>query len=142
MPPLDPRYKERYEYNYDQSKRLTERKEYDNRGQLSGIYKFNYKDNLMEEKWFGADGELNSTKRRQFDKNGNEIKYEFWWYEETDKVVETYEYKKIDKFGNWTERRVVKTIIERGLTRTRTSNEFRLRLPIMNNNDVCREFKF
>jgi hypothetical protein len=125
LPPPDPRYEDRYEYKYDDSKRLIERKEYNNRGKLSGIYTFTYKDNVMEEKWFGADGKLNSTKRRQLDKNGNNIKYEFWWYDDTDKEVETYDYKKFDRFGNWTERQVVKKITDRGLIRTRTSNEFR-----------------
>jgi hypothetical protein len=125
LPPPDTRYEYRYEYKYDTSKRLIERKRYDNRGKLMGIYTFTYKDDLMEEKWFGADGKLNSTERRQLDKNGNELKYEFWWYEQTDKEVETYDYKKFDRFGNWTERRVVKKITDRGLIRTRTSNEFR-----------------
>lgn len=125
LSPLDSRFDERYEYKYDGSKRLIERKEYNNRGTLSRIFTFIYKDDLMEERWFSPDGKLISTKRRQLDKNRNEIKYEFWWYEQTDKEIETYEYKKFDQFGNWTERRVVKTIIDRGLNRTRTSNEFR-----------------
>lgn len=125
LPPADERYEERYAYKYDDLKRLVERKEYDNRGKLSGIYTFTYNGDLMEEKWFGTDGELNSTKRRKFDKNGNEIKYDFWWYEQTDKEVETYDYKKFDKFGNWMERRVVRTITDRGMIRTRTANEFR-----------------
>jgi hypothetical protein len=125
LPPPDLRYEYRYANRYDASKRLSERKEYDNRGELNSTYAFIYKDDLMEEKWFGADGELNSTKRRQLDKNGNELKYEFWWYEETDKEVETYDYQKFDRFGNWTERRVVKKITDRGLIRTRTSQEFR-----------------
>ncbi|HEX8251469.1 MAG TPA: hypothetical protein VF599_25065, partial [Pyrinomonadaceae bacterium] len=94
-------------------------------GTLSRIFTFTHKEDLMEEKWFSPDGKLISTKRRQLDKNGNEMKYEFWWYEQTDKEVETYDYKKFDRFGNWTERQVVKTITDRGLTRTRTSNEFR-----------------
>lgn len=125
LPPPDTRYEYRYEYRYDNSKRLIERKEYDNRGELRSVYTFTYKDDWMEEKWFGADGKLNNTKRRQIDKNGNELKYEFWWYEQSDKEVETYEYKKFDRIGNWTERKVVKKITDRGLTRTRTSNEFR-----------------
>lgn len=125
LPPPDPRYKYRYEYRYDASRRLAERKEYDNRGILRAVYTFTYKDDLMEEKKLGVDGKLISTKRQQLDKNGNELKSEFWWYEETDKDVETYDYKKFDRFGNWTERRVVKTIADRGLIRTRTSNEFR-----------------
>ena len=125
LPPSDPRFGERYEYKYDTSKRLIEIKEYDNRGTLSRIFTFTHKEDLMEEKWFSPDGKLISTKRRQLDKNGNEMKYEFWWYEQTDKEVETYDYKKFDRFGNWTERQVVKTITDRGLTRTRTSNEFR-----------------
>lgn len=125
LPPADRRYEERYAYKYDDLKRLVERKEYNNRGKLSGIYTFTYKIDLMEEKWFAAEGKLNSTKRRQLDKNGNELKYEFWWYEHTDKEIETYDYKKFDRFGNWTERRVVRNITDRGLTRTRTANEFR-----------------
>lgn len=125
LPIPDPRYEYRYEYKFDNSNRITERKEYDNRDKLRRIYKFTYKADLMEEKWFDTDGKLISTKRRQFDKNGNEIKYEFWWYEQTDREIENYTYKKSDKSGNWTERQVIKTVIERGLTRTRTSNEFR-----------------
>lgn len=125
LPTPDLRYKDSYKYKYDASKRLIERKEYNNRSELKGLYTFTYKDDLVEEKWFGANGKLNSTKRRKFNKNGNEIKYEFWWYDETDKEVETYDYKKFDQTGNWTERQVVKTIIDNGLTRTRTSNEFR-----------------
>jgi hypothetical protein len=125
LQPADPRFGNRYEYKYDASKRLIERKEYDNRGELESIYTFTYKDDWMDEKWLSPEGKLISTKRRQLDKNGNELRYEFWWYEQTDKEVETYDYKKFDRFGNWTERRVVKTITDRGLTRTRTSNEFR-----------------
>lgn len=125
LPSPDPRYEDRYEYRYDALKRLIRRKEYDNRGILRAVYTFTYKDDSMEEKWLGVDGKLISTKRRQLDKNGNELKSEFWWYEDTDKDVETYDYKKFDRFGNWTERRVVKTITDRGLIRTRTSNEFR-----------------
>lgn len=124
--PPDPRYEYRYEYKYDTSKRIIERKEYNNQGELSGIYTFTYKDDLMDEKWFSVNGKLNSTKRRQFDKNGNEIMYEFWWYEETDKEVETYDYKKFDQFGNWTERQVIKKITDRGMLRTRTSKDVRM----------------
>jgi hypothetical protein len=124
-PPPDPRYEYRYEYSFDSLKRLTERKEYDNKGAVTGVYTFTYKDNLLEEKWFAVDGKLNSTKRRRVDKNGNELTYEFWWYNEKDKEVDTYDYKKFDQFGNWTERQVVKKITDRGLTRTRTSTEFR-----------------
>jgi hypothetical protein len=125
LPPADERYEERYSYKYDDSKRLIERNEYDNRNKLAGVYRLTYKDDWMDEKWFTAEGKLNSTKHRQFDKNGNEIKYEFWWYEETDREEEKYDYKKSDRFGNWTERQVVKTITDRGLLRKRTSNEFR-----------------
>jgi len=124
LPTPDPRYEYRYEYIFNDLNKVIEKKEYDNRGKLIRIYQFTYKADLMEEKRFDTDGKLISTKRRQFDKNGNEIKYEFWWYEQTDKEIENYTYKKFDKSGNWTERQVVKTIIERGLTRTRTSNEF------------------
>lgn len=125
LPTPDLRYKDRYEYKYDASKRLIERKEFDNRGKLSGTYALTYTSGGMEEKRFAADGKLNSTKRRQLDKNGNELMYEFWWYDDTDKEIETYDYKKFDRSGNWTARQVVKKITDRGLTRTRTSNEFR-----------------
>ncbi|HMS40163.1 MAG TPA: hypothetical protein PKE69_08060 [Pyrinomonadaceae bacterium] len=123
--PSDPKYKDRYEYKYDDSKRIIERKRYDNQDELRAIYKITYENDLMEEKRLDASGKLISTQRRNFDSDGNEIKYEFWWYENTDKEVETYEYKKFDAAGNWAERRVVKTIINRGLMRTKTSNEFR-----------------
>lgn len=125
LPPADTRYENRYEYKFDGSKRIVEEKVYDNRGALSRLNTFIYKDSLMEEKRFDADGKLISTKRHEFDKKGNEVKYEFWWYNEPDKEIETYDYDKFDQFGNWTKRRVVKMIIDRGLTRTKTTNEFR-----------------
>jgi hypothetical protein len=125
LPPSDPRFGARYEYKFDGSKRLIEKKVYNNRGVLSEVFSLTYKNELTEEKWFLPSGKLISTKRRQLDQNGNPLKYEFWWYEQTDKEIESYEYKKFDRFGNWTQRRVVKTIIDRGLNRTRTTNEFR-----------------
>ena len=125
LPEPDPRFEDRYSYRFDKSKRLIERKEYDNRGKLSGTYTLTYTVSGREEKWFGADGKLNSTKRWQLDKNGNELTYKFWWYEDTDNETEAYKYEKFDRFGNWTHRRVIKTLTDRGLVRTRTSNEFR-----------------
>ena len=43
LPPSDPRYGERYEYKYDASKRIIEQKVYNNRGTLSRIFTFIYK---------------------------------------------------------------------------------------------------
>ncbi len=79
LPPADPRYGNRYAYRYDTLKRLIERKEYGNRGVLWRVYTFTYQDDWVEEKWLSPDRKLVSTKRRQLDKNGNELKYEFWW---------------------------------------------------------------
>ncbi|HQU83811.1 MAG TPA: hypothetical protein PKY59_11825 [Pyrinomonadaceae bacterium] len=126
LPPPDTRFENRYEYKFDAAKRLIKTTEYDNRGRLNAVYTYEFKaGNIMLEKWFNAEGKLNSTKRRKLDNKGNELTYEFWWYQQTDKETEAYEYKKFDSFGNWTERRVVKTIVERGLKRIRTSDEFR-----------------
>lgn len=123
--PVSKAYEYRYEKRFDEFNRLIERLEYDNRERLIGKYVYRYEGSWVEEKRFSTI-ELVSTTRRQFDKKGSVIKFEFWWYDQTDRVEESYEYKKFDRAGNWTERRVVRKIIDRGLVRFRTSDEFRV----------------
>lgn len=118
-------YEYRYEMRLDEQNRRVERLDYDNRDRLIWKYVYDYDGNWVVEKRFSTI-ELVSTTRRQLNKDGNEIKFEFWWYNQTDRVEESYEYKKFDANGNWTERRVVRKIIDRGLVRFRTSDEFRV----------------
>jgi hypothetical protein len=54
----DPRYDHRFEFKYDEKKRLTEKSDFLSNGDLSRRYVYKYEGNQKEESVYLADGSL------------------------------------------------------------------------------------
>ena len=100
---MDPRYQLRFEFKYDEKKRLSEKTEFRSNGDHMGRHVYKYEGNQKEESVYLEDGRLMRRSLYILDDKGNTI-------ESTDldvdgkvlaKISFTYEY---DANGNWTKR--------------------------------------
>jgi hypothetical protein len=112
----DPRYQWRFEFKYDEKKRLTEKTDFLNNGDLSQRYVYKYEGNQKEQSVYLEDGSLSFRSLSVFDGQGNVI-------EETDftrdgavtaKRSYTYEF---DPNGNWTKRTISWKVVSERLRR-------------------------
>lgn len=101
--PTDPRYKHRFEFKYDDQKRLIEKTDFSSNGDLVERAVYKYEGNQKEELVYLADGSLSHRSLDVLDDKGNVL-------ESTDfapdgsvgsKLSYTYEF---DSNGNWTKR--------------------------------------
>lgn len=108
---MDPRYQHRFEYKYDEKKRLIEQKDFLSNGDLVEHYVYKYEGNRKEELRYSENGSLIWRELYILDDKSNEI-------EETDferdgsassKISYTYEF---DSHGNWT-KRTMKVLLDR-----------------------------
>lgn len=101
--PLDPRYHQKFEYKYDEQKRLIERTEYLSNGEASQRYVYKYEGNQKEETGYSGNGTLRWRDVHILDDKGNTIERTDFNYKNspTGKTTFTYEY---DSKGNWTKR--------------------------------------
>jgi hypothetical protein len=99
----DPRYDHRFEFKYDEKKRLTEETDFSSNGDIFLRYVYKYEGNQKEELIYVQDGSLTTRALYILDDKGNAI-------ERTDfapdgsvrsKISYTYEF---DSKGNWTKR--------------------------------------
>ncbi|MEN3325971.1 MAG: hypothetical protein V7638_778 [Acidobacteriota bacterium] len=110
----DPRYQWRFEFKYDEKKRLTEKTDFFSNGDLLRRYVYKYEGNQKEESVYLADGSLSWRSLYVFDDKGNVI-------EETDFTLDgvvtakrsyTYEF---DSNGNWTKRTISWNVVSERL---------------------------
>lgn len=105
--PADSRYLTKYEYKYDENKRVKEIVRYSNNGQMSSKYSYIYDGNKVEESFFDREGKLLSKTIEAFDEKGNLIQ-KIFVHSNTSlpDTVYDYTYQTFDSQGNWTKRTI------------------------------------
>jgi len=100
---MDPRYQHRFEYKYDENKRLTEKTEFRSNGDFMWRHVYKYNGNQKEEFVYLENGTLSRRELSILDDKGNEIETTDFDSDGkvTAKISYTYEY---DANGNWTKR--------------------------------------
>lgn len=113
-PKYDPRYSHRFDFKYDDQKRLVEKTWINNAGKLWMRYVYKYSGLQREELVYSADGSLNQRYVSVLDDKGNEIEETI--YEvggETVRSKHSYAYE-FDAKGNWTKRTSSKWVTKDG----------------------------
>jgi hypothetical protein len=103
-PKYDPRYSSKFEFKYDDQKRLVEKTYINNAGKVSIRYVYKYSGRQREEWVYSADGSLNQHYLSVLDEKGNRI--EWTVFEVRDGAVKSkhsYVYE-FDAKGNWIKR--------------------------------------
>ena len=110
----DSRFQTRYEFKYDDQKRLIERRWFRNNGELSFRDVYNYKGNQKEVLGYSDNGALNQRNVYLLDNNGNEIeRATFDPRDGAPGAKYSYEYV-IDPKGNWIKRTTSKVVMKDG----------------------------
>ena len=113
-PKYDPRYSNKFEFKYDDDKRLIERISINNDGKLWQRHVYKYSGNQLEHLVYSANGSLNQRYVSQLDDKGNSIEqtsYEVGG----EKVRAKYSYAhEFDAKGNWIKRRSSKWVTKDG----------------------------
>jgi hypothetical protein len=106
---MDPRYQHRFEFKYDEKKRLIEHTDFLSDGEIMERYVYKYEGNQKEEMLYTGNGKLarrylyllddkgNVVERTGFDRNGALAS----------KISYTYEF---DSHGNWTKRTMTRNM--------------------------------
>jgi hypothetical protein len=113
-PKFDPRYSNKFAFQYDDQKRLIEKSWFLSNGELSIRYVYKYSGNQREEFVFSSDGSLNQHYLSILDQKGNEI--EETSFETRDGLVRNkskYAYE-FDGRGNWIKRTTSKWVTKDG----------------------------
>lgn len=107
----DPRYNHRYEFKYDERKRLIEQTDFLSNGEISWRKVIKYEGNQKEELFYPDNGSLTQRTVYTFDDKGNVIERTVLTPEGTirSKVSFTYEF---DSNGNWTKRTNSWTVVD------------------------------
>jgi len=114
-PPIDksdPRYQERYEFKYDEKKRLTERSTFRSSGILDYRYVYKYNENQMERSIYSAD-RLSMRLVFILDDKGNEVERTIFWRDEHPRSKDSFTYE-FDSSGNWTKRTTLTVVTKDG----------------------------
>jgi hypothetical protein len=106
----DPRYQTKFEFKYDDQKRLIEHRWFRSNGELFLRYAYKYTGNQLEELVYAENGSLNQRYVSTLDAKGNEI--ERTTFDPRDNSPgATYSYKyEFDSEGNWTKRTTSKQV--------------------------------
>ena len=99
----DPRFDTRYEFKYDQKKRLTEKTWLQSNGDVWMRYVYKYTGNQKEELVYSEDGKLNQRYLYTFDDKGNKVDQTFFESDGSIRGKQAYTYE-FDAKGNWTKR--------------------------------------
>lgn len=113
-PKFDPRYSNKFSFQYDDQKRLIEKSWFLSNGELSIRYVYKYSGNQREELVYTSDGSLNQHYLSILDQKGNEI--EETSFETRDGSVRNkskYAYE-FDGKGNWIKRTTSKWVTKDG----------------------------
>ena len=106
----DPRYQNRFEFKYDEQKRLLEHSWFRSNGELFLRYVYRYTGNQLESLVYSEDGSLNQRSVSLLDAKGNEIeRTSFDPRDGAPGAKYSYVYK-FDANGNWTKRTTSKVI--------------------------------
>ena len=106
----DPRYQNRFEFKYDQKKRLTEKTWFRSNGEVSLRYVYKYNGNQKEEFVYAEDGSLNQRYSYLLDDKGNVLERAYFEGDKSTGSKSSFTYE-FDAKGNWTKRttsRIVK----------------------------------
>lgn len=109
-PKSDPRYSNKFTFQYDDKKRLIEKSWFLSNGELSIRYVYKYSGDRREEFVYSSDGSLNQHYLSIFDRKGNETErtsFETRTGSIRDKHSYTYEF---DAKGNWIKRTTSKLV--------------------------------
>ncbi len=113
-PKYDPRYSNKFEFKYDDKKRLIEKTWINNDGKLWLRYVYMYSGSQIEELVYSANGSLNQRYVSVLDDKGNEIEetsYEVGGEKVRGKYSYAYEF---DAKGNWIKRTTSKWVTKDG----------------------------
>ncbi len=113
-PNSDPRYSNKFTFQYDDKKRLIEKSWFLNNGKLSIRYVYKYSGDKREEFVYASDGSLNQHYVSIFDQKGNETEqtsFETKTGSIRDKHSYTYEF---DARGNWIKRTTSRLVTKDG----------------------------
>lgn len=103
----DTRYSSKYEYKYDDKKRLTEKSVYGNDGELTYKIVYLYDGNKVEETTTNGEGKINWKIIEVFDEKSNMIEKTFVISGGSSSgTIYKYTYQSFDEKGNWTKRTV------------------------------------
>lgn len=114
----DPRYDYKFEFKYDDKRRLIEKAWFHNSGNRYLRYVYSYKDNQVESLVYSDDGKLNQRSVSLFDKDGNEVeRTSFDPRDGARGATHSYVYE-FDPQGNWTKRTTSKIVTKDGKSST------------------------
>ena len=112
----DPRYQTKFEFKYDEQKRLIEHRWFRSNGELVLRYVYNYTGNQLEELVYAENGSLNQRYVSTLDAKGNEIeRTSFDTRDNRPGGTNSYTYE-FDSQGNWTKRTTSKQVAKDGRT--------------------------
>ena len=110
----DPRYHYKFEFKYDEKKRLTEKTWFQSNGDVWLRYVYKYTGNKREELVYSADGSLNQRYLITLDEKGNVIEQtSFETRDGSLRLKQAYKYE-FDPKGNWTKRTAYKYVTKEG----------------------------
>lgn len=106
----DLRFQNRFEFRYDDQKRLTEKKTFLNNGELRSRQVYKYNGNQREEESYSPNGSLSRRTVATLDNKGNKVEQTVFERDDSIGSRESFSYE-FDSNGNWTKRtlsRIVK----------------------------------
>lgn len=109
----DPRYEYRFEFKYDDKKRLTEKTWFHSNGEVWLRYVYKYNGSQMEQLVYSANGSLNQRYLSTLNDKGYEVERTFFERNGSIRTKESYKYE-FDSKGNWTKRTTSKVVMKDG----------------------------
>ena len=109
----DPRYQYRFEFKYDDKKRLTEKTWFHSNGNVWLRYVYKFSGSQKEELVYSEDGSLNRRYLSTLDDKGNVVEKTFFEPDGSIRTKESYKYE-FDSKGNWTKRTTSKVVTKDG----------------------------
>jgi hypothetical protein len=100
---VDPRYQQRFEYKYDDKKRLIEKTDFSSNGDMMERSVYKYEGNQREELVYSRNGQLMWRNVYILDDKGNVIEVTDYGYDGSVSSKVSYAYE-FDSNGNWTKR--------------------------------------
>ena len=113
----DPRYGYKYEFKYDDKKRLIENTWLQSSGEVWLRYVYKYNGNRKEKLVYSEDGKLNQHYLYILDDKGNEIAETYFNPDGSVRLQEVFTYE-FDANGNWTKRTTSRLVMKNGREQT------------------------
>lgn len=109
----DPRYHYKFDFKYDDKKRLIEKTWIQNNGDVWLRYVYKYSGNQMENLVYGADGSVNQRYLYKLDDKGNQVEQTIFERDGSIRVKRSFTYE-FDGKGNWTKRSTSQVVMKDG----------------------------